>query len=538
MLARLRVGNRLMFLAGTLVALLTALGVQGLWNLELTQQGFATVYKDRVVPLRDLKVISDMYGLGIAEAAHKVRSGHMSWVQGRMQVEEARRVIDQRWRSYLGTRMVSEETLLIERLRPMMRAADTAVGRLLDILAREDATQLTSFIHQELYPAIDPVTSLLSELEELQLRVTGQEYAEAVVRYERTGAEAILLIAAGALLGAALSFFIGRSITRPLDDAVGLAERIAAGDLTGRLPSTSPDETGRLLRAMNEMSARLSTMIGEVLEGARSLSVVSQQVSSTAQTMAQGTQEQAAATEETSSTIELLNASILTNAAQSQQVARLAATSAREAEEGGATVQATVEAMRTITSRIAIIEEIAYRTHLLSLNAAIESSRAGEQGRGFSVVASEVRRLAESSRQAAREIRGVAASSIQLAERSGKVLQALVPAILRTTELVQGVATASQEQREGMAQIHGAILQVNEVTQRSASTAEELASTAEELASQAESFTQSMSVFHVSTSGEGRPGGPRWQDGASLPRRTQPGVVRPRGKHPAPHLGR
>jgi methyl-accepting chemotaxis protein len=153
--------------------------------------------------------------------------------------------------------------------------------------------------------------------------------------------------------------------------------------------------------------------------------------------------------------------------------------------------------MRSIVQQIAIIEEMAYQTNLLALNAAIEAARAGDHGKGFAVVASEVRKLAERAQRAAKEIGALAGSSMTIAERSGSLLGTLVPSIRKTAELVQEVAAASHEQGSGVAQISKAMGQVEQITQRNASAAEELASTAEELASQAESLQSLMGFFQI-----------------------------------------
>jgi methyl-accepting chemotaxis protein len=170
---------------------------------------------------------------------------------------------------------------------------------------------------------------------------------------------------------------------------------------------------------------------------------------------------------------------------------------ATDAEESGRAVVETVGAMQAIAKKISIIEEIAYQTNLLALNAAIEAARAGEHGKGFAVVAAEVRKLAERSQNAAKEISSLAGSSVEVAERSGSLLKELVPAIRKTAGLVQEVAAASNEQAAGVNQMNKAMSQVDQVTQRNASAAEELASTAEEMASQAAALQQLVSFFRV-----------------------------------------
>ncbi|HEU4559298.1 MAG TPA: methyl-accepting chemotaxis protein [Longimicrobium sp.] len=273
------------------------------------------------------------------------------------------------------------------------------------------------------------------------------------------------------------------------------AEQIAGGDLTVRIaPRGERDVLGA---AFAEMVRRLSHTIAEVRAGASALSSASEQVAATASSLSQGTSEQAASVEETSASLEEMGATISQNADNSRRMEQMAVQGARDADESGRTVQETVAAMQTIAEKIDIVEEIAYQTNLLALNAAIEAARAGEHGKGFAVVATEVRKLAERSQTAAKEIGGLAGSSVAVAERSGRLLAELVPAIRGTAELVQEVAAASAEQAAGVTQINRAVAQMDQVTQRSASSAEELASTAEELSSQAGALQQLTAFFHV-----------------------------------------
>lgn len=306
------------------------------------------------------------------------------------------------------------------------------------------------------------------------------------------GAVAVIVLAS-----VAVSVLITKSITEPLGVTVRVAQKIAQGDLTETVEAGRKDEMGDLLSAMNEMVASLSRTITEVRTGAGALASASAQVSSTSQSLSQGTSEQAASVEETTSSLEQMNASISQNAENSRATEQMAVKGARDAEESGRTVTQTVSAMTEIAEKVSIIEEIAYQTNLLALNAAIEAARAGEHGKGFAVVATEVRKLAERSQVAAKEISALSRASVAVAERSGKLLEELVPAIRKTADLVQEVAAASSEQASGVAQINKAMSQVDQVTQRNASASEELASTAEEMSSQAEALNQLMGFFRV-----------------------------------------
>ena len=325
-----------------------------------------------------------------------------------------------------------------------------------------------------------------------------EESVQAVEKDERNVLSFVLALSAAALLiGALFSWFIARGITRPLAVAIELAEDLARGDLTRKIEVDRTDELGQLLGAMKTMSEQLSQTIGEVRNSAEALASASEELSSTAQELSQGASEQAASVEETSASVEQMTASIKQNSENAKVTDGIAGKAANEAKEGGAAVKETVGAMKKIAQRIGIIDDIAYQTNLLALNAAIEAARAGEQGKGFAVVAAEVRKLAERSQVAAQEISELSTNSVGMAEKAGKLLDEMLPSIAKTSDLVQEINAASEEQSSSVGQINASIAQLNQAAQQNASASEELASTAEEMSSQAEELQQRMAYFKV-----------------------------------------
>ena len=286
---------------------------------------------------------------------------------------------------------------------------------------------------------------------------------------------------------------------------VEFSRKIAQGDLTRQLSLNRRDETGSSsANELNAMVDKLRQIAVEIKTAGANVSAGSQQLSSTAQEMSQGATEQASSAEEVSSSIEEMTSTIRQNSDNALQTEKIAQQASHDAEESGKTVGETVQAMKEIAQKTSIIEEIARQTNLLALNAAIEAARAGEHGRGFAVVASEVRKLAERSQTAAKEISELSNHSVRVAEQAGQMLLKLVPDIRKTAELVQEISASSSEQATGADQINQAILQLDQVVQQNASASEELASTAEELASQSEHLDATMQFFRVDSQGTAR----------------------------------
>jgi PAS domain S-box-containing protein len=282
-----------------------------------------------------------------------------------------------------------------------------------------------------------------------------------------------------------------------ITDAVLVIESVAGGDLTHTIEREYQGMFKRLKEATNGTVEKLSGTISEVRASADSLSSAAEEISATAQSLSQSASEQAASVEETSASIEEMSASVGQNAENARVTDGMAFKAAREATDGGVAVKSTAAAMKQIAAKIGIIDDIAYQTNLLALNAAIEAARAGEHGKGFAVVAAEVRKLAERSQVAAREISEVAGSSVELSEHAGKLLDEMVPSINKTSDLVREINAASEEQFSGIGQINGAMIQLSQTTQQNASASEELAATSEEMSGQAEKLQHLMAFFKV-----------------------------------------
>lgn len=307
----------------------------------------------------------------------------------------------------------------------------------------------------------------------------------------------IVVIVISMAIAILILLYATQKIVFPLRAGVTFAQRIADGDLTERLLITSHDEVGDLGNALNHMADNITHLVSEIRASVEQVASSSEELSASAQSLANNSSEQASSLEETSSSITSLTKSVENNATSSKNTNAITTEASHRAEQGGQAVMDTVEAMKKIADQITIVDDIADQTNLLALNAAIEAARAGEMGKGFAVVAVEVRKLAERSQVAAKEISSLAAESVKRAEKAGQDIHDVVPSIKEASSSVESITDSCIKQSEEAEQIMHAIRQLEQATQEISATSEESASASEELASQAQLLNELINRFRI-----------------------------------------
>jgi len=307
----------------------------------------------------------------------------------------------------------------------------------------------------------------------------------------------IVMIFVLVIVSGFIAFYLYRSIVYPLNKGVTFAQTIGAGDLTAELEINQDDEIGLLAKSLNDMAQNLKGIVNSIKENANDLVVSGQNVKKSSLQLSKGSADQAASAEEVSTSIEEMVANIDQNTDNAVETEKITVETAKDVNIADKLSSQAASSMKSVAEKITIIGDIAFQTNILALNAAVEAARAGEHGRGFSVVAAEVRKLAERSKVAADEIHSLVNGGLKVSQEAGEKSRLLVPDIEKTTQLIKEISAASLEQKTGAEQINMAMQQLNLITQENASSSDELTQSAEQLSQLADRLKEAVSFFKI-----------------------------------------